>query len=130
MRYSKKVLEYFTKPKNLGKIKNPDGFGEVTNPVCGDTTRFYLKIAKKKIRGKEQEYIKDIKFETMGCAAAIATSSIATELVKGKPLEQAKKLTKDMIIRKLGGLPSPKIHCSLLAIDALKKAVEDYEKKK
>jgi len=130
MNYSKKVLKYFTHPKNLGKIQNPDGFGEVTNPVCGDTTRFYIKMGKKKVGGKEIEYVKDIKFETLGCAAAVATSSIATEIVKGKPLEQAKKLSKDTIIKKLGGLPLPKIHCSLLAIGALKKAIKDYEKKK
>lgn len=129
MNYSKKVIEYFTHPKNLGKIKNPDGFGEVTNPVCGDTTRFYIKVGKKKIKGKEIEIIKDIKFETLGCVAAIATSSIATEIVKGKPLEQARKLSKNIIIKKLGGLPLPKVHCSLLAIDALKKAIENYEEK-
>lgn len=130
MKYSKKVIEYFTKPKNLGKIKDADGFGEVTNPVCGDTTRFYIKIGKKKIKGKETEILQDVKFETLGCAAAIATSSVATELVMGKPIEYAKKLSKDIIVKKLGGLPSPKVHCSLLAIEALKKAIEDYEKKK
>ncbi len=130
MEYSKKVLEYFTKPKNLGKLRDADGFGEVTNPVCGDTTRFYIKVGKKVVKGKEVEIIKDVKFETLGCAAAIATSSIATEIVKGEPLEEAKKLSKDEIIKKLGGLPGPKIHCSLLAIDALKKAIEDYESKK
>lgn len=130
MKYTKKVLEHFMHPRNLGKIKNPDGFGEVTNPTCGDTTRFYIKVEKKEINGKEAEIIKDIKFETLGCAAAIATSSIATELVKGKTLKEALKLKSGNIMKKLGSLPLSKVHCSLLAIDALKKAIENYERKK
>lgn len=130
MKYTKKVLEHFMHPKNLGKIKNPDGFGKVTNPTCGDTTRFYIKVEKKEINGKKAEIIKDIKFETLGCAAAIATSSIATELVKGKTLKEALKLKSGNIIKKLGGLPLPKVHCSLLAIDALKKAIKNYKEKK
>lgn len=121
--YSKKVIEYFTNPRNLGSIDNADGIGTVTNPVCGDKTTVYIKVEKK----RKKDYIKDIKFETLGCAAAIATSSIATELVKGKSLEQAKKIKKEMILKKLGGLPAPKIHCSILALDALFKAIEDYE---
>jgi len=124
MNYTKKVIEYFMHPKNRGSISNADGIGTVTNPVCGDKTTFYIKVEKKKV-----PYIKDIKFETLGCAAAIATSSIATEMVKGKSLDYAKKLKKEMIIKKLGGLPQQKIHCSLLATDALFEAIKDYEKK-
>lgn len=127
--YTKIVLKHFMHPKNLGKIKNADGVGEITNPTCKDTTKIYIKVGKKKVKGKEIEYIKDIKFETLGCAAAIATSSVATELVKGKSLEQAEKITTKDVVKKLGGLPDQKIHCSLLALDALKKAIEDYKKK-
>jgi nitrogen fixation NifU-like protein len=125
MKYTRKVIDYFMHPKNRGSISNADGIGTVTNPVCGDKTTVYIKVEKK--RGKD--YIKDIKFETLGCAAAIASSSIATELIKGKSLEQAKKLKKEMIIKKLGGLPQQKIHCSLLATDALFEAIKNYEEK-
>jgi len=125
--YPKKVLKHFMHPNNLGKIKNADGVGEVTNPQCGDTTKVYIKVDKK----KDKEIIKDIKFETLGCAAAIATSSVATTLVKGKSLDYAKKLSSKDILKELdGGLPKPKVHCSLLALDALKNAIKDYEKKK
>jgi nitrogen fixation NifU-like protein len=121
--YPKKVLKHFMHPHNLGKIKDADGVGEVTNPICGDTTRIYIKVKDNKI--------KDIKFETLGCAAAIATSSVATDLVKGKSLDYAKKVSSKDILKKLdGGLPKSKVHCSLLALDALKNAIKDYEKKK
>jgi nitrogen fixation NifU-like protein len=129
--YPKKVLQHFMHPKNLGKIKDADGIGEVTNPHCGDTTRIYIKVQKKRVKGEEKEIIKDIKFETLGCAAAISTSSVATVLVKGKTLEQAKKITPKDVMKELNnGLPKAKVHCSLLALDALKKAIENYESKK
>lgn len=112
-------------PKNMGFIKDPDGEATVGNPVCGDIMKFYIKVEKE---GKE-EYLKDIKFQTLGCGAAIATSSIMTTLVKGKPLKDAVKIGKKAIIDALGGLPPVKIHCSVLADTALKKAIADYRKK-
>jgi nitrogen fixation NifU-like protein len=121
--YSKKVIEHFKKPRNYGRIKNPDGVGKVGSFVCGDVMWLYIKVGKNK---KGEEIIKDIKFETLGCIAAIATSSIITELVKGKPIKGALKLTKDKILKELGGLPPIKIHCSVLAIDALFEAIYDY----
>ncbi|MDD5567105.1 MAG: iron-sulfur cluster assembly scaffold protein [Patescibacteria group bacterium] len=124
--YTKKAIKCFTNPKNYGRIKNPDGIGKVGNPVCGDVMWLYLKIGKKGNR----EYIKDIKFETFGCVAAIATSSILTDLVKGKTLTEALKIDNQKIVKSLGGLPPIKLHCSVLAANALKKAVEDYEQKK
>ena len=127
--YSEKVIEHFKNPKNMGEMKNPDAVGKVGNPVCGDVLWVYLKIEKKKIKGKEEEYIKDIKFQTFGCIAAIAVSSVLTEMVKGKTLEEAKKLNNNEIVKKLGGLPPIKYHCSLLGAEALHKAIEDYEKK-
>ncbi|HUV71721.1 MAG TPA: iron-sulfur cluster assembly scaffold protein [Clostridia bacterium] len=123
--YSEKVLEHFQHPRNVGEIKNPDGVGTVGNPVCGDVMRLFIKVGKK----NGTEYIKDIKFQTLGCGAAIATSSIATELIKGKPLAEAEELTNKAITEALGGLPSNKIHCSVLAADAVRKAIEDYRKK-
>ncbi len=125
-RYSKKVIENFLHPKNLGEIKNPDGIGKIGNRICGDVMWLYIKVGKKK--GKE--IIKDIKFKTFGCAAAIATSSMITQLAKGKTLEQAKKVTRNDIADSLKGLPPIKMHCSNLASEALKKAIEDYKKKK
>ncbi|MBU1136081.1 MAG: iron-sulfur cluster assembly scaffold protein [Nanoarchaeota archaeon] len=127
--YSKKVMRYFLNPKNVGEIKNPDGVGKVGNPVCGDVMYVYIKVGKKKQKGKEIKFIKDIKFKTMGCAAAIATSSMITELAKGKTLEDAKKINRNDVSKSLGNLPPIKMHCSNLAADALKKAIEDYEKK-
>ena len=121
MKYTKKVINHFKNPHNQGQIKNADAIGEVGNPVCGDVMKIYLKI--------KDDIIKDIKFETFGCAAAIAVTSTLTSLVKGKKLEQAIKITREDIIKSLGGLPSPKIHCSMLGIDALKKAIEDYKLK-
>lgn len=123
--YSKKVMEHIRHPRNMGEIKNPDGVATVGNVVCGDIMRLFLKIEKKK--GKE--YIKDAKFQTLGCGAAISTSSIITTMVKGKPLAQAEKITKKAVADALGGLPQVKIHCSVLAADALKKAIEDYRKR-
>ena len=121
--YSKKVLEHFRNPHNYGKIKNPSAIGEVGNIVCGDVMYLYIKVAKNK---KGQEIIADIKFETYGCAAAIATSSAVTDLVKGKTIEEALKVNKDDVIKTLQGLPSIKIHCSLLAVDALSEAIYNY----
>lgn len=120
--YSKKVMECFRNPKNVGKIEKADGIGKVGNVVCGDKMHLYIKVAKK--GGKE--VISDIKFETYGCAAAIATSSMVTEIAKGKSLEEALKLTKNDIASELGGLPPIKLHCSVLAVDALQEAIYDY----
>lgn len=125
--YSKKVIEHFKHPKNVGEIKNPDGLGKVGNPVCGDLMWIYIKVGKNK---KRQEIIKDIKFKTMGCVAAIASSSITTELAKGKTLNQATRLTNIIVAKELKGLPKEKLHCSNLAADALHNAIEDYKKRK
>ena len=122
--YSKKVIEHFLHPKNLGKIKNPDGIGDTENLKCGDIMRIYLKIAKKKGR----EYIKEAKFQTLGCGAAIATSDMICDLAKGKTLEEALKISFKDIERKLRPLPAQKLHCCLLAEKALKMAVKDYLK--
>jgi nitrogen fixation NifU-like protein len=111
----------------MGEIKNPDGIGKVGNPVCGDIMWVYIKVGKDR---KNREIIKDIKFKTFGCAAAIATSSMVTQLAKNKTLEEAKKITRDDVASSLKGLPPIKMHCSNLASDALKKAIEDYKKKK
>jgi len=127
--YTKKVMEHFLNPKNMGKIKDADGVGEIKNPVCGDITTIFIKVAKKKSKEREIEYIKDVKFKTLGCAAAIATSSVATEIAKGKSLDDAKRISSKDIISSLGTLPAQKVHCSLLALDALKKAIENYENK-
>lgn len=124
--YSKKVLKEFTEPKNMGEIKDADGIGKVGNPVCGDVMWLYIKVEKK---GKK-EILKDIKFKTFGCAAAIATSSMITQLAKGKTLEEAEKITRNDVAESLEGLPPVKMHCSNLASEALKKAIEDYRKKK
>lgn len=126
-KYSKKVIEHFTKPHNQGDIKNPDGVGLVGNPKCGDIMRMYIKVSKNK---KGEEIINDIKFETLGCGAAIATSSMATDMAKGKTLDEALKITNKMVADELGGLPAVKMHCSNLAADALRKAIEEYKKKK
>lgn len=123
--YSEKVLEHFKNPRNVGEIKDADGVATVGNPVCGDVLRLFIKIGKK----DNQEFIKEAKFLTLGCGAAIATSSILTEMAKGKPLADAEKITKQAIAEALGGLPKNKLHCSVLAADALKKAIEDYREK-
>jgi len=130
MLYSKKVMQHFLRPKNIGKIKNADGIGKAGNPVCGDVMYLYIKIGKKKKGKKIIEYIKDIKFETLGCAAAIAVSSMLTEMVKGKTLDEAKKIDDRAIVKALGGLPKEKFHCSVLGKKALEEAIKDYEKKK
>lgn len=126
--YTKKVMQHFLHPKNMGKIKNPDGVGRAGNPVCGDTLELYIKIKIDKKKGKE--VIKDLKFQTIGCAAAISVSDIACEMLKGKMIDEALKLNNRDIIKKLGGLPEVKMHCSLLAVEALKKAINNYLKNK
>ena len=119
--YSEEVMRHFKNPRNMGELENPDGVGEVGNPVCGDVMRITIKVKDNKIA--------DIRFKTFGCIAAIATSSMLTELAKGKTLEEAEKLTSKDIVDKLGGLPPLKMHCSNLAADALKKAIEDFRSK-
>ena len=119
--YSEKLMKLFRKPHNFGKIKNADAVGKVGNPLCGDVMYLYLKI--------KDDVIKDVKFETFGCAAAIGTSSIITDMIKGKKIEDALKVSKDDIAKELGGLPPIKMHCSVLATEALKKAVEEYREK-
>jgi nitrogen fixation NifU-like protein len=121
--YTKKVIEYFKKPHNYGRMKNPDGLGKVGNPICGDVMWLYIKVGKDK---KGREIIRDIKFETFGCVAAIATSSVITDLAKGKTLEEAMKIDRKEIVKSLGGLPPIKIHCSILAAGALSEAIYDY----
>jgi nitrogen fixation NifU-like protein len=120
-------MEHFKQPHNLGEIKNADGIGKIGNPTCGDVMWCYIKVGKNK---KGEDVLKDIKVKTFGCVAAIATSSMITDLAIGKTLEEAKKLTRDDVKDALEGLPPIKIHCSNLAADALHKAIEDYEKKK
>lgn len=124
--YSEKIIDHFTNPRNVGEIKNPDGVGEVGNPMCGDMMKLTIKVGK---RDNGKEFIEDIKFKTYGCAAAIATSSMVTELAKGKSLVEALKITKSDVASELGGLPAIKMHCSNLSEDALKKAIEDYVSK-
>lgn len=121
--YSEKVLEHFRNPHNYGKMDSPTSTGEVGNIVCGDVMYLYIKVAKNK---KKQEIIKDIKFETYGCAAAIATSSAITDLVKEKTINFALKINKDDVTKSLKGLPPIKVHCSLLAVDALKEAIFNF----
>ena len=121
--YSEKVLEYFKHPKNVGKMENPDAKAKEGSPACGDMVTLYLKVDEKTKR------ITDIKFESFGCASNIATGSIITELAKGKTLEEAKKITWKDAAKELGGLPPVKVHCSVLAVDVLRAAIEDYEEK-
>jgi nitrogen fixation NifU-like protein len=123
--YSKKVIQYFTNPKNQGRIENPDGFGTVGNPKCGDIMTVYIRVN----NSKGKDIISDIKFETLGCAAAIATSSMVTEIAKGKDLDSAFKITRQDVADELEGLPPLKMHCSNLAERALKRAIEDYRSK-
>jgi nitrogen fixation NifU-like protein len=120
--YSEKVMELFRNPKNMGEIENPDGVGKIGNPKCGDLMELYIKV--------ENDIIIDVKFKTFGCAAAIATSSMITEMVKGKTLDEAMKITREDVAVELEGLPPVKMHCSNLAADALKAAIEDYRRKK
>lgn len=125
--YSKKVLKEFTNPKNMGEIKDANGIGKVGNPVCGDVMWLYIKVGKNK-EGKE--IIKEIKFKTFGCAAAIATSSMITQLAKGKTLAEAEKITRNDVAESLKGLPQVKMHCSNLASEALNAAIKNYRSKK
>jgi len=120
--YSKKVMEHFMNPKNVGEIKNPDGYGKVGNPVCGDVMEIFIKV--------KDDIITDIKFKTFGCGSAIATSSMVTELAKGKHIDEALKLTRRDVANELDGLPPQKMHCSNLAADALHEAIKDYKNKK
>lgn len=119
--YSEKVIDHFKNPRNLGEIENADGIGEVGNAKCGDLMRLSIKV--------EDGKVADAKFKTFGCCAAIATSSMITEMIKGKPLSQLKEVTNKAVAEALGGLPKIKLHCSVLAEDALKAALEDYCKK-
>lgn len=119
--YSQKVIEHFQNPRNVGEIEDADGIGTVGNPSCGDIMKMFIKI--------ENNIITDVKFQTFGCGAAIATSSITTELVKGKSIDEAIKLTRNEVADALGGLPPIKMHCSNLATDALNAAIEDYRSK-
>jgi len=120
--YSEKVMEHFMNPRNVGEIKDADGIGEVGNPVCGDMMTFYIKV--------ENNIITDVKFKTFGCGAAIAVSSIVSEMAKGKTIDDALKITKDKVAEELGGLPPNKMHCSNLGTDALRKAIENYLEKR
>ncbi len=121
MEYSEKVMDHFMNPRNVGEIEDASGVGEVGNPSCGDVMRIYLKI--------NEGVIEDAKFKTFGCGAAIATSSMATEMVKGKTIEEAIKITNNVVAEALGGLPAVKMHCSVLAEEALESALTDYFKK-
>ena len=120
--YSDKVMEHFMHPRNVGEIENPDGVGEVGNPVCGDMMAFYIKV--------KDNRLDDIKFKTFGCGAAIAVSSIVSEMAMGKTLEEAMKITPKTVAEELEGLPKQKLHCSNLGAQALHKAIEDYRSKK
>ena len=120
--YSEKVMEHFKHPRNVGEINNPDGIGHVGNPICGDIMELYIKV--------ENDKIIDAKFRTFGCGAAIATSSMITEIVKGKTIDEALKISNETVVEALGGLPKVKRHCSVLAENALRLAIEDYLKKK
>jgi nitrogen fixation NifU-like protein len=119
--YTEKVMEHFMNPHNMGEIQNADAVGEAGNPVCGDVMFLYLKV--------KNNRIEDIKFKTLGCAAAIATSSMVTDIAKGKTLDEALKITNKQVAEELGGLPGVKMHCSVLAQQALKNAIENYRKK-
>ena len=121
MEYSKKVVEHYTNPRNVGKIENASGIGEVGNPVCGDIMKMFIKV--------ENNIIVDVKFKTFGCGAAIATSSISTEIIKGKTLEEALQLKNTDVVNSLGGLPPVKLHCSILAEEAIHEAIADYYRK-
>ncbi len=119
--YSEKVLEHFRNPRNVGELENPDGIGVEGNPVCGDLMEIHIKV--------EDDRITDIRFKTFGCGSAIATSSMVTELAKGKTLDEALEITRQTVADELDGLPKQKMHCSNLAADALHKAIEDYRRK-
>jgi nitrogen fixation NifU-like protein len=116
-------MDHFMNPRNVGEIENPDGVGEVGNPVCGDMMTFYIKV-------DDEDRIEDVKFKTFGCGAAIAVSSMVSEMAVGKTLDEAMSITRDQVAQQLGGLPKNKMHCSNLGADALQKAIEDYRSKK
>ena len=122
MLYSEKVMDHFMNPRNVGTIDDADGVGEVGNAKCGDIMKIFIKV--------DNDIISDVKFQTFGCGSAIASSSMATELIKGKPLSQALELTNKAVAEALDGLPAHKLHCSVLAEEAIKAAIEDYQKKK
>jgi nitrogen fixation NifU-like protein len=121
--YSEEVMDHFTNPRNVGEIEDADGVGEVGNPVCGDMMTFYIKV-------DDDERLSDVKYKTFGCGAAIAVSSMVSEMAKGETLEEALKISRDDVAEKLGGLPKNKMHCSNLGAEALGKAIEDYQSKK
>jgi nitrogen fixation NifU-like protein len=121
MAYSEKVMDHFRHPRNVGEMENPDGIGKVGNPVCGDIMELYIKV--------KDGVIVDAKFQTLGCGAAIATSSMVTEMVKGKNIDEALTISNSMVAEALGGLPPVKMHCSVLAEEALQSAISDYRKK-
>ena len=116
--YSDKVMDHFMHPRNVGEIENPDGVGEVGNPVCGDMMTFYIKV--------KDDHLDDVKFKTFGCGAAIAVSSMVSEMAKGKTIEEAQKITPELVAEELKGLPKQKFHCSNLGAQALNKAIDDY----
>ena len=120
--YSEVVMDHFKKPRNIGEMKDPDGVGEIGNPVCGDMMNIYIKV--------KDDIIEDISFQTFGCGAAIAVSSMLTEMAKGKTIEEAKKITNKSVAEALKGLPKNKLHCSNLGADALQLAIKDYEDRK
>ena len=120
--YSEKVMDHFSQPRNVGTIENPDGYGKVGNASCGDVMEIFLKI--------EDDIVTDVKFRTFGCAAAIATSSMATEMVIGKSVKEALEVTNKAVAQALDGLPAKKMHCSVLAEEGIRAAIEDYMKKK
>ena len=122
LKYSEKVMEHFRNPRNVGDMENPDGTGHVGNPVCGDIMELYIKV--------ENDTIVDAKFKTFGCGAAIATSSMVTEMIKGKSIDEALQISNRAVAEALGGLPPVKMHCSVLAEEALKSAIDDYLAKK
>jgi len=119
--YSQKVMEHFRNPHNVGELEDPDGVGQVGNPQCGDVMRIGIKV--------HEDRIADIRFQTLGCAAAIATSSMVTDLAKGKTLDEAAKISRDDVAQELDGLPANKMHCSNLAADALREAIKDYRER-
>jgi nitrogen fixation NifU-like protein len=119
--YSEKVMDHFTNPRNVGEIANPDGVGEEGNPVCGDMMTFHIKV--------KDNRLEDVKFKTFGCGAAIAVSSMVSEMAKGKTLEEARLITPELVAKELEGLPKNKFHCSNLGAQALNKAIDDYEAK-
>jgi len=116
--YSDKVMDHFTNPRNVGEISNPDGVGEEGNPVCGDMMTFYIKV--------KDNRLEDVKFKTFGCGAAIAVSSMVSEMAKGKTIDEARKITPELVAKELEGLPKNKFHCSNLGAQALNKAIDDY----